>query len=95
LSRLLFYAALTAATAPACSAEDAGPAIGTFDIVRFEVAGSSRLSPQAVDRLLAPFVGQNRGFADVERAVQALQDAYHRSSTGTSGKAKTVDCEVR
>jgi hemolysin activation/secretion protein len=78
LSRLLLCAALAATRSPVYSAEDPGTAIGTFDIVRFEVDGSSRLSPQAIDKLLAPFAGNNRGFADVERAVQALQDAYHR-----------------
>ena len=65
-------------TFPAAAADVADNSIGSFEIVRFEVEGSTFLPSQTIDTLLAPFTGKHRGFADVERAVEALQDAYHR-----------------
>jgi hemolysin activation/secretion protein len=62
---------------PACAADDANP-IGRFDIVRFDVAGSKLLSPQEIERTLAPFAGRNRDFGHVQRALEALEDAYRR-----------------
>jgi hemolysin activation/secretion protein len=63
---------------PASAAEDTDATVGSFEIVRFEVQGSALLPTQTIDTLLAPFTGKHRQFADVERAVEALQAAYHR-----------------
>ncbi|MET3131649.1 hemolysin activation/secretion protein [Oxalobacteraceae bacterium GrIS 1.11] len=48
-----------------------------FDISRFEVSGNTLLAPALVDSVLAPFVGKNRDFGDIQRALEALEAAFH------------------
>jgi hemolysin activation/secretion protein len=74
----MLYAVLALSTFPASATDDADSTTGSFEIVRFQVEGNSLLPQRSIETLLAPFAGKNRGFADVERAVQALQGAYHR-----------------
>jgi hemolysin activation/secretion protein len=47
-----------------------------FDIQRFVVQGNTLLPQAEVQRLVAPFEGRSRDFGDVQRALEALQDAY-------------------
>ena len=49
-----------------------------FDIERFEVSGNTLLSPTLVENLLAPFTGKGRDFADVQKALEALEGAFHQ-----------------
>ena len=58
---------------PAAAETPAGPA---FAIERFEVTGNTLLSPSQVDAVLAPFRGESRTLADVEKARDALQRRY-------------------
>jgi hemolysin activation/secretion protein len=52
------------------------PAPVRFDIQRYVVEGNTLLPQGEVDRILAPFAGKNRDFGDIQRALEALQDAY-------------------
>lgn len=53
-----------------------------FDIQRFEVEGNSLLATSDIDRLMVPFIGSSRDFGDVQRALEALQDAYRKQGYG-------------
>ncbi|MBI2312479.1 MAG: ShlB/FhaC/HecB family hemolysin secretion/activation protein [Betaproteobacteria bacterium] len=61
----------------AAEAQDAKvPAAPRFDIERFVVEGSTYFSAEELDRIVAPYAGKQRDFADVQRALEALQKAY-------------------
>ncbi len=47
-----------------------------FAIQRFLVEGNSLLRQSELDRILAPFSGNDRDFGDIQRALEALQDVY-------------------
>jgi len=61
---------------PPIAAPAKPPAPPRFAIQRFLVEGNSLLLPGEVDRILAPFSGKDRDFGDIQRALEALQDAY-------------------
>ena len=50
--------------------------IPRFDVRTFRVEGNRLLSRQTVDAVLAPFVGTQKDFGDVQRAVEALEQVY-------------------
>jgi hemolysin activation/secretion protein len=52
------------------------PAPVKFEIQRYVVEGNTLLSQRDVDKILAPFSGKDRDFGDIQRALEALQDAY-------------------
>jgi hemolysin activation/secretion protein len=47
-----------------------------FDIVRFEMVGSSLLTAAQMDQLVAPYIGKNKDFSDIQRALETLEQAY-------------------
>src|SRR6266853_1433077 len=47
-----------------------------FEIQRFLVEGNTLLKQSELDGILTPFSGKNRDFGDIQRALEALQDAY-------------------
>ncbi|HEY3327484.1 MAG TPA: ShlB/FhaC/HecB family hemolysin secretion/activation protein [Novimethylophilus sp.] len=49
-----------------------------FDIQAFKVEGNSLLPQNEVSKLVAPFTGKSRDFGDVQRALDALQNAYQK-----------------
>lgn len=49
-----------------------------FDIARFAISGNTLLSPALVEQLLAPYTGKSRDFGDVQKALEALEAAFHR-----------------
>lgn len=74
----LLAASLLAATAAGgASAAEPDGAILRFDISRFDVSGNTLLAPALVDQVLAPFAGSQRDFGDVQRALEALEAAFH------------------
>lgn len=75
LSRLLACAAITLAAAGANAAGDDG--ITRFDITRFQVDGNTLLPAETIAAIVKPFTGKARDFGDVERALEALEAAYH------------------
>lgn len=58
------------------TAPSAPPAPVRFEIQRYVVEGNTLLSQREVDKILAPFSGKDRDFGDIQRALEALQDAY-------------------
>lgn len=77
LSGLLFSApspVLAADISPATS--EAEPAVLRFAIDRYVVEGATLLSQAEVDAAVAPFVGKSKDFSDVQRALEAVEEAY-------------------
>jgi hemolysin activation/secretion protein len=53
-----------------------------FDINRFEVIGNSILPAAEVERLVAPFTGKDKDFADIQRALESLEQAFRDRGFG-------------
>lgn len=53
-----------------------------FDINRFEMVGSSLLSAPEMEQLVAPYTGKNKDFSDIQRALEALEQAYRDRGYG-------------
>lgn len=50
--------------------------VGPFEIAHFSVSGDTLLGTVRIDELLAPFIGKQRYFSDVQLAVDALLSEY-------------------
>ena len=61
-----------AAQAPAVQA----PIEVRFDISRYIAEGNTLLPTEEIERLVQPYVGRQRDFGDVQRALEALENAY-------------------
>jgi len=57
----------------------APPRIG---IERFVVEGNTLLTPKEIDTVLAPFSGKDKDFGDIQRALEALEQAYRDGGWG-------------
>ena len=68
---------LAASAAPSLAADE------RFDITRFQVDGNTLLPTADIARVLAPLAGSNRAFADIQLAIEALQDAYVKAGYST------------
>jgi hemolysin activation/secretion protein len=71
---IAFFASAWISLASAQQSE--APPVPRFDIQGFVVQGNTILDHGEIDSLLAPFTGKSRDFGDVQRALEALQDAY-------------------
>jgi len=60
------------------AAPNNSPEIVQFEINRYQVEGNTLLPNESLGEMLAPFTGSNRDFGDVQRAVEALENEYHR-----------------
>lgn len=47
-----------------------------FDIDRFRIEGSTIFKPAEIEAALKPFTGKDRGYEDVQRAIEALRQHY-------------------
>ena len=54
-----------------------------FDIVRFQVEGNTLLPDAEVQRIVAPLVGTQRVYGDIQKALEALEGAYRRAGFST------------
>ena len=72
------------ATAPALPAPEqvAVPPPPRFDIERFDVQGNTLLSAAEIGEAVGPYTGKSKDFADVQRALESLQDRYQRRGFG-------------
>jgi len=69
--------ALAAEAVPATpAASEADKAMLRFTISQYVVEGASLLSKTEIDAAVAPYVGKNKDFSDVQRALEAVEDAY-------------------
>jgi hemolysin activation/secretion protein len=76
-ARIVCASALALAVSSCWAQTAPADAIVRFDIARFSVSGNTLLPQSAVDAVLAPFLGRQRDFGDVQRALEALEAAYH------------------
>ena len=53
-----------------------------FEIKRFDIQGNTLLPPEAVKAAVAPFTGANKDFADIQRALEALEQSYRERGYG-------------
>jgi len=53
-----------------------------FRIDRFDLTGNTLLQAAEIERLLSPYVGENKSFADIQQALESLQQAYSRAGYG-------------
>ena len=63
----------SAAPAPAPATAAADP---RFDINKFTVRGATLITADGMNLLLAPYIGKNKDFGDVQKALEALEKAY-------------------
>jgi hemolysin activation/secretion protein len=69
--------ALAAEAVPATpAASEADTAMLRFTISQYVVEGASLLSHAELDAAVAPYVGSNKDFSDVQRALEAVEAAY-------------------
>ena len=73
-SLLLLCASQAIAQAP----RSQPPAPVRFEIQRYLVEGNTLLSRSEIDKVVKPFTGKDRDFGDIQRALDALQEAYQR-----------------
>lgn len=59
------------------------PAAPRFDITRFEVVGNTLLKPEEIERAVAPHTGKQKDFSDIQRALEAVEQAYRGRGYGT------------
>ena len=58
------------------------PAVPSFEIVHFEVVGNTLLKPEEIESAIAPYAGKQKGFADIQRALEALEQVYRDRGYG-------------
>ena len=81
---ILLPVLLSAAFASGVFAQSAPEAISSprFDINRFDVSGNTLLPAPEVERLVAPYTGKNKDFADIQRALEAIEQAFRDRGYG-------------
>ncbi|RXZ36164.1 ShlB/FhaC/HecB family hemolysin secretion/activation protein [Oxalobacteraceae bacterium CAVE-383] len=57
----------------------------TFKIDHFEVDGNTLLPKAEVERLVAPMAGPHQVYGDIQKALEALEDAYRKAGFTTVG----------
>src|SRR4051812_38774199 len=60
----------------------ADPVSLRFDISAYRVEGNTLLKEKKIQSVLAPYKGKQRDFADVQRALEALETAYRQAGYG-------------
>ncbi len=50
-----------------------------FELRRIDVHGNTLLDADEIARLTAPFIGKNKGFRDIQMALEAVEGAYRRA----------------
>lgn len=58
------------------------PAAPRFDIGRFAVDGNTLLKPEDIERAVAPYVGKQKDFGDIQRALEAIEQLYRDRGYG-------------
>ncbi len=69
--------------APVDIAPIAPVASPNFEIRRFLTEGNTLLNQEEINRALGPFIGPNKDFGDVQRALETLQATYQRAGYGS------------
>ena len=75
-SGALLFASIAAAQSPLPDSGTAVLAEPRFDIHRFVAEGATLLTSQEIEAAVGPYRGTAKGFADVQRALEAMERAY-------------------
>ena len=71
------------ATASPASAQIAADAMEPhLSITRFDVTGNTLLTQSEIDAAVAEFVGQQKDFSDIQRALENLEQTYRDRGYG-------------
>lgn len=85
---------LAATGSGACAAD-----MERFDIARFRIHGDTLLPSEQLERMLAPFTGPAKAYADVQAALETVEKAYQAAGYTTVQvsipEQKLVEGEVR
>ncbi len=79
---LLAFAVVTITPRHLHAQEQAAVPPPRFDINRFEVTGNALLPVADIDRLLEPYTGKNKDFADIQRALEVLEQTFRDRGYG-------------
>ena len=74
--------AAPAAAGPRAPASTEVPAAPRFDIDRFDVQGNTLLTNEEIGAAVGPYTGKSKDFADVQRALESLQQRYQSRGFG-------------
>lgn len=69
-------ATLLAASLALMTTNASAQTVPHFPIVRFNVEGNTLLPQTDIDAAVKPYIGQERDFGDVQRALEALEETY-------------------
>lgn len=79
----IFLSCIIPVSLPAAAEEVAASAAGQnepvelrFDISGYVLEGATLLTQEEIDAAVAPFVGRNKDFSDVQRALEAIEETY-------------------
>lgn len=75
ISSAVFSCAWAAEAVPPV-AESGQAAVLRFSIERYVVEGATLISQSEIDAAVAPFVGSDKDFSDVQHALEAIEDVY-------------------
>ncbi len=75
LCAIFIHLPLFAADAPA-AVDQAEAGVLRFEISGYTVEGATLLTQAEINAAVAPFIGKNRDFSDVQRALEAVEEAY-------------------
>ena len=53
-----------------------------FAIQRYAISGNSLLPNEELERIVAPYTGEQKDFADIQRALEAVEQAYRARGYG-------------
>jgi hemolysin activation/secretion protein len=53
-----------------------------FDVNRFDVQGNTLLPAEEIERAVAPYIGNDKDFADIQRALEAIEQTYRNRGFG-------------
>ncbi len=76
-AHLLAGSVLAVAVSAAWGAGQEAEAPIRFEITRFAISGNSLLPASEAEAAVAPFAGKSRDFGDIQRALEALEAAFH------------------
>lgn len=63
-------------------AQDPSLSSPKFAIQRYAISGNSLLPNEELERVVAPYTGKQKDFADIQRALEALENAYRARGYG-------------
>lgn len=70
------FASAAEPAVPAAAAAEADQVVLRFTVNQYVLEGASLLSKKEIDAVVAPYVGKDKDFSDVQRALEAVEDAY-------------------